>query len=947
MRCILKRAFILTCLNLMFTTSSMGQCKERDFLWKRLIFLRDSAHIEPGSSGQLKELLGYESSMDACPYRYDSTHALLLQRIAVLYFSFGDFVNALEYAKQSVDIISSSSPKPSVNPGHLPRNYYLLSRIYDSLGRSTEKVRAFDSCVSVTLRLKSVNYYCLTALYSKLEYYIDLGDYFSAIEGATRCESYALEYAGLGSEKELSDGKRIAANSFQWKVNSLIQLGRYDVAQSLLFARIGKDGMLGSKKDLGTMYEQLGEISIKRGNYKEALDFFNKAYQHDLNAGHTLGCKQILNNIGFFLFHNHFKDYEKALSYYRRALSLNSTNRQLQRADSIENLNVLSNIANTYVQKGNYDSAFKYFRLSFGQIRPGANERNIAHSSFDDIIAAGKVRYLTSLFIDNGDAFLQLHKTSKDLKAITNALHLYKLTDQLLNKIRVEQSDLKSRLFWRSETRRLYEHAIDACHAVGNMEDAFYFIERSRAVLLNDQLNEQFWLSAEDRSQIATLKRKILEQEREYGQIDKSSPKGKELENSLFTERNELNRLMGIIKTANSRYYQSFLDTNVISINEVRRTILKNHQALIESFVGDERVYSMMITADSTFLNQIDKTAYDSLSLAFLYLLSNAEQLNKKFDSFVSVSSSLYKYIFLDKAAPAGRVIISPDGMYFPYEALITSTRPLTYFLDDKAVSYTYSARYLLNEFVADNLKDSRNFIGIAPVEYPGWMKLPALKGSDLSLDRIKGNFDHADIMISKDASKTNFDQQFYKYKIIQLYSHASATSQYSEPIFWFVDSAMYLSDLISDHKPVTRLIVLSACETGKGRLFNGEGVFSFNRGFATLGIPSSITNLWTIENVSNYRITELFYQYLFKGLPIDVALQRAKKDFIKTSGNNKLPYYWSASILVGKSDAIELHRSFSWKWILLAAALAGIMVFAGVLLKKKVNDLTRPKIFL
>ncbi len=164
-------------------------------------------------------------------------------------------------------------------------------------------------------------------------------------------------------------------------------------------------------------------------------------------------------------------------------------------------------------------------------------------------------------------------------------------------------------------------------------------------------------------------------------------------------------------------------------------------------------------------------------------------------------------------------------------------------------------------------------------------------------------------------ASKNNFLREFYKHKIIQLYTHASDSGSTGEPTIYFSDSLLLLSDLLPEGKPATSLIVLSACETATGKLYNGEGVFSFNRQFAALGIPSSVSNLWQIDNKSTYKITELFYKYVSKGLPLDIALQNAKKEFIKSS-DNKLPYFWAAPILVGQSNAIPLQKAFPWKWL-------------------------------
>ena len=162
---------------------------------------------------------------------------------------------------------------------------------------------------------------------------------------------------------------------------------------------------------------------------------------------------------------------------------------------------------------------------------------------------------------------------------------------------------------------------------------------------------------------------------------------------------------------------------------------------------------------------------------------------------------------------------------------------------------------------------------------------------------------------------------QFYRYNIIQLYTHGADSGMTGEPVIYFADSALFLFDLIGDEKPLTRLIVLSACETGTGKLYRGEGIFSFNRGFAALGIPSSITNLWSVNNEATYKITELFYQYIAKGIPTDIALQKAKQEYLHSAnGEMKLPNFWAAPILVGNIDEFKIERGLNWQMIVLGA---------------------------
>ena len=172
-----------------------------------------------------------------------------------------------------------------------------------------------------------------------------------------------------------------------------------------------------------------------------------------------------------------------------------------------------------------------------------------------------------------------------------------------------------------------------------------------------------------------------------------------DLQNEIFNSKQELAQLREFIKTNDPLYYQSFVDKTSISIIDVQEKMLKDHQALVELFTGDSAVYLLLITQQGPQLQKINKTDFDRLSDAYRDFISNPDLLNRNFDVFKNLSLQLYQLLFQDINLPAGRIIISPDGKYFPFEALITNTSTLDYFLDDHAVTYTYSARYLLNIF--------------------------------------------------------------------------------------------------------------------------------------------------------------------------------------------------------------------------------------------------------
>src|SRR6185436_3646253 len=113
-----------------------------------------------------------------------------------------------------------------------------------------------------------------------------------------------------------------------------------------------------------------------------------------------------------------------------------------------------------------------------------------------------------------------------------------------------------------------------------------------------------------------------------------------------------------------------------------------------------------------------------------------------------------------------------------PFEALITNTNSHEpdYLINQYATSYTYSAKYLTNQF-AVNTKTTNNLLGIAPVQYKNYHNLATLSGSDNSLENINNYFSNTTNYVLGNATKNNFIENFPRYNIIQLYTHASDSS--------------------------------------------------------------------------------------------------------------------------------------------------------------------------
>ena len=918
------KSFLLVFVSILLSSFSSGQCLDRDSLWKRLILLRDSQVLSIPE--ELKELHRYETNIPKCNYKNDSTHAFLLQRIGKLLSDQGDYLNGIDYTKRAIKVIRQNIDKPAVNSSHLIRYYFDLASFYGSLNKVTEKMKAYDSCIAIARRLDIVGLFSLYALYERVEHMYDIGDYDLCIRYSSIGETLSRQYNPDEAMKKYGDGNRYSLYFLVTKVDALLVLKRYNEAEAVLINKIEECKKSNAESFLGSLYEQLAKTQMEKKNFKSVIGYINQALKYNRKAGLTLSCKTNIDNLGYYSY-KIYKDNEMALFYYKQALQLHDGSQK----DSLTSLNIYNHIANVYVRTERYDSARYYFQCAFDQIRKGTNESEVVNSSLDAFVQKQQVEYLTSLFIDKGDAYFTEYKSTKDINALHRAIQVYKLTDHLLERIKTSQSEMQSKLFWRKDTHHLYEQAIEACVTSGNDDEAFYFFERSRAILLYDQLNEQRWLGENDIIKQNQLTIKLSQMDKQISEIIPGSSQYTKMEENWFDLKEDQLRLQQLIKDRNPLYYQSFLDTTFTTLRDIRQNILKDHQALVELFAGDSTVYTMMITSNKTYFTKIKRATYDSAVSLCISYISDPVLLNRQFDSFVKNSQKLYNLIFENNEVPFGRIIISPDGRYFPFEALITAfeEKEPVYFLEEHAVSYTYSARYLMNRFARSSRSFAGNFMGIAPVDFAGNMKLSSLPGSNSSVERLESFFDESDNLLKTKATKDQFLEKFGLYQVIQLYTHSSDSSSEGEPVIYFSDKPLYLSELTSMKQPVTDLIVLSACETGNGEFYQGEGVFSFNRAFAALGIPSCVNNLWSVDNESTYQLTEMFYKYLADGLPIDQALQQAKLEFMKTtSEKGRLPYYWAAAILAGRTDAIELKKKRSWTWLIILAVVAALGVY-------------------
>jgi len=103
-------------------------------------------------------------------------------------------------------------------------------------------------------------------------------------------------------------------------------------------------------------------------------------------------------------------------------------------------------------------------------------------------------------------------------------------------------------------------------------------------------------------------------------------------------------------------------------------------------------------------------------------------------------------------------------------------------------------------------------------------------------------------------------------------------------------------------------LVVLSACETGSGKLQRGEGILSLARGFSYAGASSLLTTLWSVDEAATSSLLNEFYSHLQNGDATNQALFKAKTDYLKNVTNEKAahPRNWAALIPIGDMQAVN-----------------------------------------
>jgi len=112
-------------------------------------------------------------------------------------------------------------------------------------------------------------------------------------------------------------------------------------------------------------------------------------------------------------------------------------------------------------------------------------------------------------------------------------------------------------------------------------------------------------------------------------------------------------------------------------------------------------------------------------------------------------------------------------------------------------------------------------------------------------------------------------------------------------------DDGLLTAEEIFDMKLQASLVVLSACNTGFGRI-TGDGVIGLSRALISAGVPSVIVSLWAVPDAPTSELMKAFYQNLQNNPDKAQALRQAMLTTMKT---HPQPRNWAAFTLIGEAE--------------------------------------------
>ena len=814
--------------------------------------------------------------------------------IGINHYFKADYDSTTYYYEKSLGI----KEKIKTDPYALAVSTYNLALVYDDLGQSEKAMELYKQSESLLLESKQTKNFLSDVYVGMALIYFYTGD-------ISKAEGYAEKAMekGLISYGEFNPNMTFVYTTY---ANILEAEKKYDETITLL-----EKNLKIRRSAYGELHRWTCETYYDLGNAYTLAEDYDKAascYKKAIEIGKKIDSRQYLANARNFL----------AQLYLDRKIHLDESERLLK-ASLETNRSIYGDksdlVAENYLQLAKVYKVKGNKSLFLEHIDKSLEAANYMKEDLGNVF--GPFQVINALMLVS-DWYNDSYQKDHDIKYLLDS---YELVDQKTALIKHTQKNFssdRSRIDFASRYRQVFESDLGLCWLLYHetmdhkyLEKAFELSETNRntTLLMGLQAIEYraYGEIPQDKLNLEHATKKALEKVKMDIFFEKSaSEPDKEYYKFLLDERILLSHKMDSIYRDFYKNYPKFKNISegkeLVKTEDIQAKLDKNTQ-LITYFLGEESLFSFNITKDSISLLRADVA--DKL----VNITNDFKNHLLKREDIDDLSYDLYMYLLGQQLnRDKKNVIVIPDNVlnYVPFEALKLPDG--SFVLQKYNVSYNGSARIFLElekEFFKYDAP--QNWAGFAP----SYKKEDELSSSQEEINGIASLTDGVKF-IGENAKKENFILHNKEFSILHFAMHAKIDNE--NPLYnrlLFEDGELTSSEIYTSNSKAN-LAVLSACNTGFGKIEKGEGVMSMARAFHYSGIPSVVMSLWKVPDQETKIVMIDFYKNLKKGKNKSEALRLAKLSYLDKTQNNDLkhPYYWSGFVINGNTDALEINNS-------------------------------------
>ncbi len=509
-----------------------------------------------------------------------------------------------------------------------------------------------------------------------------------------------------------------------------------------------------------------------------------------------------------------------------------------------------------------------------------------AKEGYDNLLRYPFIRNLGEVYwnilFDRG----RIYESEGDTK---RAIESYKQSIDVIEFQRSTINTEASKIGFVGNKQAVYQRLIAALFADGQYAVAFEYIERSKARALVDMLasKQDFAVHTVNADAMRTLLAKADTAESEARMQSETADTGHQ--RSLAVQaRQQLQQQVPELS--------SLVSVTPVTVQEIQRRLLAD-EVLVEYYAEGKELYAFVLSKGGLQGIKLNGEGLTAEVQHFRQALQDTRSTHHR-----DLAGKLYNRLVrpLEGSLTQRNILIVAHGPlhYLPFNALHDGNG---YLIE------RYSLRLLPSASVLKYLK------GVKPQTAGTLLAFGNPDLGDSRLDLKHAQTEAQDVakvlpnsraLVRREASESAFKRYGEGFRYLHIASHGTfhADSPLTSSLLLAKDSTndgtLTVGELYSMRLNAD-LVTLSACETGLGKIANGDDVVGLTRGFLYAGSRSIVASLWKVDDEATAYLMTRFYGAL-KGTSKREALRLAQ---IETRKKYPHPYYWAAFQLTGEAN--------------------------------------------